>query len=218
MEQANGTKIGCIAGAVIVLPIFIWVAVSLGSILSKSKTVYIYNPHESVLTLNIGNDEYKLKPFEKRKVSLSGQSYKVLSSINDEVIWDTTMNITSNILNKGGVINLSGQPLYKLTEFYGSPAIERVYALNDSIQTSSPLNQIKESGMDFIQIDSSIFYGNIVKFDENHLVIIKSWDYGIDENFEEKVTTNNHQDAVFGKAMSKLFDKSGVISYLEKSQ
>lgn len=217
-QKNNDKKIALLIGGVVVLSLFLWVGISIVNLVSNSCAVYTYNPHNGVLKLRIGQDEYSLNPQETKKIDISEGNYDVTSSLNNEIILDTTIYLTPLIEKNGGLINLSGEPLYLWTEYYGSSDIERLYDSEDSLtNSSSPLNQVREQGLSFIQIDSTILYGDVKVYAWGQLVLEKQWDYDIDQSFEDEISTNNHEDIVLGKAISKLFDKRSLLDYWHKN-
>lgn len=206
-------RVGLILGGVISLSIILWVFFSIRGLIDKSKTVYIYNPLDVKMIVDIGDEHYELSPNKLKEIEIEAGRFKVKSALTNDVILDTFIRITPAFLKKGGLINLSGEPLYKWSEYYGSPALEGIYSISDDPNVKSPLAQSREQSSDFFKIDTTWLYGIIQEYGRTELVIEKSWDFNTDEDFSDEIPAGDNDYVALGKTASKLFDKQGMLDY-----
>lgn len=211
-EQSNNKKIGIIAGLVIVGVLFTWVIFSLMKIKNTGKEIHLYNPHTENLRVNIGEEEYELKPFEMREIDLSHGEYFVKSRISDQVIIDNKIKIDQDLTSGGGLLNLSGETLYLWTAYYGSSVIEGAFDASKG-SVKSPINQASAEGARVLMVDSTLVFGNIKEYGPDELVLIKEWDYNLKQPFEDEIEVSNHLETISGKAKKKLFDKQDLLAY-----
>lgn len=217
-EQNNDKKIGILLGLIVVVIIFSWVSVTLYSLVQDSQAVYIHNPHESEMKLEIDGKRYCLSPNKTKKIDLSEGTYHVKSFLNGAVLMDTSIVLSSTFLDNGGLINLSGEPLYLWTETYGSSGIEQIYVSDNSLSSGkSPLSQLQSQGLGFLRIDSTLLVGNIKEYGRLELVLVKEWRFGIDEAFEDKIQATDQSNVVLGEKVSKIFNKKEILLYWEKN-
>jgi|GEM_PF-1536179 len=211
-EQANNKKIGIIIGLVIVGALFTWVIFSLTRLKNAGKEIHLYNPHTENLLVNIGEEQYDLKPYEMREIDLSPGEYMVKSRISDQVIIENMIKVDRDLTSGGGLINLSGESLYLWTEYYGSGIIEGAFDSGDG-SVQSPIDQAFAEGARMLMVDSTLVFGNIEEFGPDELVLIKQWDYNLKQPFEDEIAVSNHRETISGKAKKKLFDKQDLLAY-----
>lgn len=207
-------RVGYIIGGAFVLGLFLWIFFSIRGLMNQGRAVYIYNPLEVKLNIDIGDDHYELSPNKLKEIEITEGKHTVKSKLTNDVILDTFIRISSDFLEKGGLINLSGEPMYEWAEYYGSPGIESIYDLGDDSTGSvqSPLEQSRTQSSELFRIDSTWLYGVIKEYKANELVITKTWDYNIDEDFEDEIPAGDSYVGL-GSSATKLFDKKGMLAY-----
>lgn len=215
-EEFNQRKIGIILGLSIVGIVFIWVIVSISSLVAQSKLVYIRNPYDQEMKIQVGEDTYKLIPRSSKEINIEEGKIRIKSSVSGKTIVDTSVYISSDFADAGGFINVSGQPMYLWYEMYGSPGLESIYKLGDSSSIAgSPIMQQISQTYEYYKIDSVTLYGNMKEFPKNQILIKKEWDYDISDSFESEVSASSSTGVAIGESRSKIFDKNGMLKYWE---
>ena len=213
-------KTASIIGFLIMLGILGYVGMSIYTISNQTKktNIYVHNPFQKELILEINEEEFILQEDYTINLKLKEGKNHLVSKIGDSTLIDTLIHIPYSMIEKGGMINLSKQPLYLWTESYGSQEIEEIYDLGDSESndTKSPLESISEQLTKVIKIDSVLIIGNIKEIDPNKIAVIKTWNYELFEDFEESIQTSEHLDIMIGKRMSKIFSKPQILKYWQE--
>ena len=205
--EAQNRKIGLIIGGGIGLSIILFMVISISRISYLSTAMYIYNPHQDILDIEIDGKNYELSSKELTTISLDFGSHKATAHLGNTLIHDTTFNISSSFKKNGGMINLSGEPLYLWTERYGTelPVIQGLF--NDS----SSVNETQNSRFKVLRIDTSLVVGDIKEYSKNEIAITKEWFYGIDSDFPEEIELTSSD--FLNKDVAKLFDKESALKY-----
>ena len=207
-------RIGLLIIGVILIAFFLWIFFMVRGLISK-RVVNTFNPFETTLTVNIGDDKYSLAPDEFREIELEEGQFRIKSTLNNELILDTNIRITAVFLKEDGVINVSGQSVYRWSEYYGSTALEDIYSMgNDSSSRAvSPIEQSREQSSSFLRIDSTLVYGIIKEYSGKKILLVKDWDYDMNQGFEDEIPAKDHLQVMIGKTASKLFTKKEMLNY-----
>ncbi|GAB5415931.1 MAG: hypothetical protein Crog4KO_07120 [Crocinitomicaceae bacterium] len=211
-------KIGIMLGLSIVGIMFTWLIVTISNLAAESRTVYLRNPYDKQLKVQIGDNTYRLTPRSIEKIEIQEGEIDIKSSLSGVTIVDTSVYISPEFVDGGGVINVTAQSMYLWYEVYGSPQLENIYRLGDSTSAaSSPVQQKISQSSEYHQIDSIILYGIMKEFPKNQILIKKEWDYNFNDSFENEVSTSSSTGAVLGESRSKIFDKKGMLEYWESN-
>ncbi|PWL24371.1 MAG: hypothetical protein DCO96_14150 [Fluviicola sp. XM-24bin1] len=216
-EEVSGRKVGIILGLSIVLILFSWIGITIYNLVEQSRLVYIHNPYEDPMKVTIGEETYKLGPLGYKEVGVSEGKQRIKSTVNGQVILDTTVVISSAFLNKGGVINASREPMYLWSECYGG-TLDYVYSFDDSSTINSkPSSQWSKNSAGFFTIDSTLLYGVVNKYLANQVLITKEWDYDIPDPCEDQVEARDVTQGAVGTSKSKIFNKPGLLRYWNRN-
>ncbi len=217
-QEVSQRKIGIILGLTIVGIMFIWLAISISSLAAASETVYLRNPYDKQLKVQIGDEMYRLTPRSIKEIEIQEGNVHLKSTLSGVIVVDTTVYVSTEFIDGGGLINLSGQPMYLWYEVYGSKQLENIYALGDSSSmASSPVQQKISQSSKYHQIDSVTLYGIMKEFPKNQILIKKEWDYNFNESFESEVSASSSTGVALGESRSKIFDKNGILQYWESN-
>ncbi len=201
-DKKKGTLIGVIGGLAIVIPLFIWVGVNLNGLSQATKAIYFYNPHESVMTVELNGTPHELQHRERKDIKLAEGSHRLKSSLNGKTLVDTTLSLSSENKNTGGLINLSQEPFYLWKEQYGG-------MMNMNLASGN---------LKGLTIDSTVIVGNIKEYPADQIFIPREWFYGIDSEFQDSIRSDGSGTTNFtGESIAKIFDKRGMVEYWEEN-
>ncbi len=217
-EQRNNRKIGVIIGLIVLLAIFIPLGLKLYSLVQQNKRIYIHNPLEKTMVIAIGDASYKLSSNESIAIDLSEGSHRMQSFIKGKTLMDTTVTVSAAFIDKGGVINLSREPMYLWSEIYGGMMLSNEFLRADSsyVMNNPAIRRWIESAK-ILTIDSTMLCGDIKEFSGNQVLITKEWDYDINRSFEDKIQSSNYTSSLVGESKSKIFNKYQMLAYWEQT-
>lgn len=122
---------------------------------------------------------------------------------------DSMIDFSSDLLDKGGLINLSGEPMYLLSEKNSGPNVQQV--------PSNALVHFNTSGVKPIRIDSTIMVGNIEEYDGSQVVIVKEWRFDINESFDDELISSDICCDEFEENDLKIFNQKEMLEYWEEN-
>lgn len=216
-DSTRNSKVGLIIGLLVVGGLFLWLFLTLNRLFENAQAVYLYNPHAETMVVKINKNDYAVNPKELLKIEISPGEYSIRSNVRGSAIVDTTVKLFKNKMEKGGVLNVSGEPFYKWSEMYGSEPILDIYSLADSSDVGSPIDQRVRQGLSVVQIDSTFIVGKIETYPARRIFLPKDWDYDLITPLPDEIQSSEHQDLLLGKYASKLFDEDGLLEYWEEN-
>jgi hypothetical protein len=158
--------------------------------------VVLDNPSDegAVFTFD-GADEYVLNPGERKEVSLSAGSHKVVVKRDKAgVVADTTFS-----LKEGGLVHSSASDYIVWRQLYGVQS-DRKSLLNE----------------DWVMVDSTRFFGDIKVYPRNVVFIEQNWTIGIDQAMPESQALYVTKDF---QVESKIFAAPDFVkTYREMSE
>lgn len=209
-EKEGKALTGCVTPLIflgIIIGVFVWIAGLL-----KNDQVYIFNPHNEVLTVELNDETISVQPREQKEVELRAKDYQIRSLLKNQVIIDTNLKISDYLLDKGGILNLSGEPMYLWSQYFGNTHRDFGFSQN---AMKNPLYAIYEQSMRFIEVDSTMIYGNVKVYPGNELMLKKEWQFGLDEPMKDKIEVKSDQ-AESGVTAEKLFYKQELLRFWKR--
>ncbi|MCU7616784.1 hypothetical protein NZ698_06205 [Chryseobacterium sp. PBS4-4] len=179
---------------------------------SHENDIVMYNPYLKDMIVKIDNKQYIIKPKKEYNLVLERGNHKVYSYC-DKVLVNSRIQVNDNIIEKGGFLNLSNQPVYLWTSVYGNltdQEIAKEILHDDSIEISNPYENMQ---IDTILVDSYKIVGPIKTFSPKDLLIEKQWYYSITKPFQNEIDNTNGQSINVKKEISKLFSKDELVNY-----
>ncbi|REC53874.1 MULTISPECIES: hypothetical protein [Chryseobacterium] len=179
---------------------------------SHENDIVIYNPYSKEMIVKIDDEQHIIKPKEEFNVSLEFGKHKVYSYC-DKVLVNANIQVDNNILEKGGFLNLSNQPVYLWTTIYSNPTdqeIAKELFQDDSIEIDNPYENLQ---IDTILVDSYKIVGPIKRFSPKDLLIEKQWYYSITKPFQGEIKNRDRQSINVKENISKLFSEEDLVNY-----
>lgn len=184
--------------------------------------IKLINPYDTKLTVEIDGDEYTLWPNEEKRISISPGKYKAKSWLDGKLLMDTTVEVTADLKEEGGIINLSKQSLYVWTINYNSSTLNMMNSMKEKYIESNSGNvdsarldmfpkDDSENELNIILVDSTAIIGNVKEFPATQCTIIRDWYYDINSPFEKEIKSSNSYE--MQKSVSKLFTKNGLLLF-----
>lgn len=198
----------------------------------------IYNPSDYGMDIEFDGEKKQVMSQKYWTINMSPGIHHVTSSIWDSTILDVDIEVTEEDLMQGGIINVSNEEMFLVTEKYATddaylmdytPAfmvtLSSEYVLDEN--NAEELEKFKEGvleeqGLDAmmgteaksILLDSFLIVGFIDVFHADQYVIQKTWDYGPGEKFPNgiEMETDGLIDAM-GVNKKKLFSRREIILY-----
>lgn len=193
-----------------------------------NKGIQIYNPLGWAMDVTINDKLYVVGGDDALDLPPQSGTYNIHAVYQDEVLLDTVIELSSSQVNKGVLLNFSGEPLYRYGQDYedamtasmraGQPSLQQQLAFLDSIsgnpgkERNIPIPGIED--MVVMVIDSNFLLGDFKEYPGTQVVIQKDWDiepqYAFPEEMEIKVkSTERYKSHKF----YKLFSKSRMLEY-----
>ena len=154
-------------------------------------TVYLDNPFEKDLLIRIDTSEKILDPLSGSDLLLEEGKHHITSVLDeDSTILDTTIYLEGF----GAVLLNTARQQY----------IKKYHYFTDD-QTNNPLEHYS------FTLDSIVYETCRAEVYENdHLLIDKTWEYGVDDDLPEQVLLDEHEK---GKYIAKLYRKDDFVVY-----
>ncbi len=185
--------------------------------------IQIYNPKGWALDVTVNNKLHVIGGDAAVNLPAQGGTFDIKATYQGKVLIDTVIELTTKQVQRGILLNLSRESLYRVGQDYRYDPLEqfREY-LGDDMQarmdsTFDQQHQMmsEKEGETIVQIDTMLFMGDIKEYPPSQVVIEREWDVEPQYAFPEEIeiTVRSESDKYKGSKLYKVFSKARLLQY-----